>query len=157
MTFMKTALIAGSFDPITMGHYDIIKRASALFDRVIVCIFQNANKSGEFSIERRLELLKLAISDLPNVSADSSDALLADYVEEHKIDAVVKGIRNAIDFDYEWNMAMINRHFSSKVETVFLPANNQYLHISSSLVRELLHRGKPIADYLPPRLRNTTL
>ncbi len=154
---MKTVLIAGSFDPITLGHYDMIKRASALFDRVVVCIFINASKSGEFSIERRLELLNIALGDLPNVTTDSSDALLADYVEEHNIDAVVKGIRNATDFDYEWNMAMINRHFSSKVETVFLPANNEYLHISSSLVRELMHRGKPIAQYLPPRLRDIVL
>ncbi len=154
---MKTALVAGSFDPITLGHYDIIARASALFDQVVVCILNNASKQGHYPIEKRIDFLKTALADLPNVCVDYSDALLADYVAQKNIDVVVKGVRNTTDFEYEWNMAVINRQLNHKLETLFLPAKTEYLHISSSLVRELLRHNKPVNEYLPVLLRNTKL
>ncbi len=154
---MKTVLIPGSFDPVTMGHYDVIERASKLFDRVVVCIFHNAKKQGYYPIEKRIEYLKAAVSDLANVEIDVCDGLVADYVDTHSIDAVVKGVRNTTDFEYEWSMALTNRRLSQNVETIFLPAKPEYLHISSSLVRELMRYQKPISDFLPPNLRKNGL
>ncbi len=146
---MRTALVPGSFDPITLGHYDIVKRSALLFDRVIVTIFHNSSKQGLFPIEKRLEFLRLTFADLPNVEVDTSESLLAEYVEQKKIDAVIKGVRNGTDFDYEYAMALMNQSISSKVETLFLPARNEHQYICSSLVRELLHYNKPVTAYLP--------
>ncbi len=146
---MKTALVPGSFDPVTLGHYDIVQRIAKLFDRVIVTVFHNSAKAGLFPIEKRLEFLRLTFAEFPNVEVDASDSLLAEYVEKKQIDVVIKGVRNGTDFDYEYGMALINQNLSSKVETLFLPARNEHQYICSSLVRELLYHKKSPTAYLP--------
>lgn len=151
---MKTALIPGSFDPITLGHFDIIRRSAQLFDRVVVVIFHNAAKSALFSLEQRLEMIRTAVRELPNVAVDASEEMLADYVAQKQIDVIVKGVRNGTDFDYENNMALINRQLCPRAETMLLPASQAYQHICSSLVRELIRHQKPFIDLLPPALRS---
>ncbi len=152
---MKTALIPGSFDPITLGHYDIIVRSAKLFDRVIVAIFHNSEKKDFFPIERRLELAQIAVRDLPNVEvAACTDTLLVDFAKEHGVDAIVKGVRNGTDFTYEYDLSLINRTLFPTLETVFLPAKAEHQHLSSTFLREMIRYRQPIADYLPPNLRD---
>ena len=147
---MKRALVPGSYDPVTVGHMDLIRRAAALFDEVHAVIFVNAEKKGGFfAPEERLTALKLACSSLPNVKAWIDSGMLIDYAAEHNIDAIVKGARNASDFDYELSLAMINRGWDEEAETVILPARQEFLHISSSCVRELIRYHRPLSGYVP--------
>ena len=147
---MRTAICSGSFDPITLGHLDIIRRAAACFDRVCVCVSPNAEKRNQmFTPEQKLQLVRTAVADLPNVAAEHYTGLLAQYARDKGACVLVKGLRNATDFDQEYQMASINRGILPGLETVFLPASPAYQHFSSTMVREMLRYGQPMEQYVP--------
>ena len=147
---MRTAICSGSFDPITLGHLDIIRRAAACFDRVCVCVSPNAEKRNQmFTPEQKLQLVRTAVADLPNVEAESYCGLLADYARKKQAQVLVKGIRNATDFDMEYQMAAINKGLWPQLETVFLPASAPYQHFSSTMVREMIRYGQDMTRYVP--------
>lgn len=146
---MRTAVCSGSFDPITLGHYDIIARAAACFDRVWVCVSPNAEKKSQmFTPEQKLTLVRAAVADLPNVTAELYAGLLADYAVARRADAIVRGVRNGADFDAEYQLALINRGLRG-VETLLMPASAPYQHFSSSMAREMIRYRQPLENYLP--------
>ena len=134
---MKVAVYPGSFDPVTNGHLDIIKRSAKLFDKVIVAVLQNQSKNPIFDIGERLDLLKLVTKDIQNVEVDCFSGLLVDYVNQKGINSIVKGLRAVSDFEYEFQMALMNRKLNSDVETVFMMTSSEYSYLSSSLVKEV--------------------
>ena len=148
---MKIAVCPGSFDPITKGHLDIIKRASKLFDRVIVVVMTNAAKSPLFTQVERMDLLQRAITDagIDNVIVDCYDGLLADYVKMRNATAIVKGLRAMSDFEYEFQMALTNRKIYPEAETVFLTTAAENMYLSSSLVKQVGKLGGDISDFVP--------
>lgn len=148
---MKLAICPGSFDPVTLGHLDIITRASKLFDRVIVVVMSNSAKSPLFSQVERMELLQKTISSvgLDNVSVDCYDGLLADYAKLRNATAIVKGLRAVSDFEYEFQMALTNRKLYPEAETVFLTTAAENLYLSSSLVKQIGRLDGDIADFVP--------
>ena len=134
----KKALYAGSFDPVTMGHLDIIRRAAKLCDELVVGVIRNPQKSSMFTEEERIEMIKLSTSDLPNVRVDAFSGLLADYVNSNDFDIVIRGLRGTTDFDSEIQMAQLHSIlYNGKVETVFLMTSPEYSFISSSMVKEV--------------------
>lgn len=146
--FIRTAVIPGSFDPITMGHLDIIERAASMFDRVYVTAFSNADKAGSmFSSDEKLHMLRLATSHLDNVICSVESGLTAVFAKEHDA-VIVKGIRNGTDLDYEMTMYGINRAVEG-VDTVFIPAKQEYMHISSTFVREMLRYEHDFTGLVP--------
>ena len=148
---MTTAICPGSFDPITLGHLDIIRRASGLFDRVIVVVMTNAAKTPLFSQDERVDLIGRVIKEegLLNVEVDSYNGLLADYAKARQADAIVKGLRAMSDFEYEFQMALTNRKLNSHAETVFLTTTAEHMYLSSSLVKEVAHFGGDISGFVP--------
>ena len=147
---MKTAICSGSFDPITLGHLDVIRRAAAIFDRVCVCVSPNAEKKNQmFTPEQKLLLVQTAVADLPNVEAELFPGLLADFAVDHGASVIVRGIRNVTDMDVEYQMALINRGIHPELETLFLPASAEYQHFSSSMAREMIRYRQPLEKYLP--------
>lgn len=147
---MKIAIYPGSFDPITLGHLDIIRRAALCFDKVFVCVMDNCDKKSHmFPAEKRLEMLRRSVEELPNVEAELYRGLLADYAREKGGRVIVKGLRNATDFDLEYQMAAINRGIWAELETVFLPASVEYQHFSSTMVREMIRYRQPLEKYVP--------
>ncbi len=160
---MKTAVYPGSFDPVTKGHLNIIERAAVLFDRVIVCVMVNCDKSPLFTLEERKEHLRRVTAHLPNVTVDAYDGLLAEYADQHNCCTIVKGLRAGSDFEKEFQMAMINRKLNPKLDSLFLTAEHQYMYLSSSAVKEMGYYQADLSDFLPPeimqdfkqRIRNT--
>ena len=147
---MRTAICSGSFDPITLGHMDIIRRAAACFDRVCVCVSPNAEKKSQmFTPEQKLLLVRTAVAELPNVEAELWPGLLADFAVDHHATAIVRGVRNTSDFDGEYQLALINRGIYPQLETLLLPASAEYQHFSSSMVREMIRYHQPLERYLP--------
>ena len=147
---MKTAICSGSFDPITLGHLDVIRRAAAIFDKVCVCVSPNAEKKNQmFTPEEKLLLVRTAVEDLPNVEAELWPGLLADFAVDHGATAIVRGVRNTSDFDVEYQMALINQGIHPGLETMLLPASAAYQHFSSSMAREMIRYGQPLEQYLP--------
>ena len=150
---MKIAVCSGSFDPITLGHLDIIRRAAACFDQVYVCVSANAEKSNQmFTPQQKLELVETAVADLENVKAELLSGLLADYVVNRGATIIVRGARNATDFDVEAQLALINRDIHPEIETVILPANPVYQYFSSTMVREMIRYHQPLEKYLPAQI-----
>ena len=145
---MRKAVCPGSFDPVTNGHVDIIGRAAALFDEVIVMIAFNANKAGLFSVDERIEMLHEVTGAWPNVVVDSYSGLLVDFCRDRGIPAVVKGLRAVSDFDYELQMAQMNRQLAG-VETLFVPTSATYSYLSSSLLKEVAALGGDVAGLVP--------
>ena len=143
------ALICGSFDPVTNGHLDIIKRAAAIFDSVTVGIFVNSAKKYFFDLSERVEMLTEATKEIKNVLIDTSEGYVADYVKENGIDVIVKGVRNSVDFEYEANMARINKQLYSGAETLLLVAPAETEELSSSLVKESFAKGEDVSRYVP--------
>jgi pantetheine-phosphate adenylyltransferase len=146
---MSTAIYPGSFDPVTLGHLNIIKRASQCFDKLIVCVMINSSKKGMFTPEERVELLRRATARFPNVEVDFSDELLAAYAKRRKAHVVVKGLRAVSDFEQEVQMAVINRKLNPRLETMFLASSEKYTYLSSSIVKELARYGADLAEFLP--------
>ena len=147
---MRTAICSGSFDPITLGHLDIIRRAAACFDLVYVCVSPNASKNNQmFTPEEKLRMVELAVADLPTVKAELFQGLLADYAVEHGANVIVRGVRNATDFDVEYQLAQINGGIHPGLESMMLPASPQYQHFSSSMAREMIRYKQPLENYLP--------
>ena len=147
---MRTAICSGSFDPITLGHLDIIRRAAVCFDRVCVCVSPNAEKKNQmFTPEEKLLLVRTAVEDLPNVEAELWPGLLADFAVDHGATAIVRGVRNTSDFDVEYQLALINQDIHPGLETMLLPASAAYQHFSSSMAREMIRYGQPLEAYLP--------
>ena len=145
---MKNAVIAGTFDPVTIGHLDIIKRAASMFDKVTVGVFENAAKSTMFSAEVRTEAMRASVSDIPNVTVEpASDITLADFAKTHDA-VIVKVIRNSLDADYEISLAEINME-TGGVETVMLATSSGLSFVSSTFVREMIKYGKPYEKYVP--------
>ena len=147
---MRTAICSGSFDPITLGHMDIIRRAAACFDRVCGCVSPNAEKKSQmFTPEQKLLLVRTAVAELPNVEAELWPGLLADFAVDHHATAIVRGVRNTSDFDGEYQLALINRGIYPQLETLLLPASAEYQHFSSSMAREMIRYHQPLERYLP--------
>ena len=147
---MKIAIYPGSFDPITIGHLNIIHRAAKIFDKVIVCVMVNAGKSSSmFTQEERVDLIRRVTGDLPNVEVDCSRELLAEYARRRGASIIVKGLRAGSDFEYEFQMAQINHKLNSSLDTVFLGSEHQFMYLSSSMVRELGFYEVELQDFLP--------
>ena len=146
---MKTAIYPGSFDPVTSGHLNIIRRAARIFDKVVVCVMVNAGKNPMFTLDERVELIRRVTSDIPNVEVDSSNELLANYAKKRNISVIIKGLRAGSDFENEFQMALINHKINPDLDTMFLTAESQYMYLSSSTVKELGNYGVDLSDFLP--------
>ncbi len=148
---MKTAIYPGSFDPITLGHLNIIKRAAVCFDRLIVCVLVNSEKvnRGLFTEAERVELIRKVVAKLPNVEVDSSNTLIAEYARQKRACTLVKGLRAVSDYESELQMALINRRLNPRLETMFLPSSPKYTYVSSSMVKEMARYGADLSDFLP--------
>lgn len=148
---MKTAIYPGSFDPITLGHLNIIKRAAACFDKLIVCVMVNAEKAdrGLFTPDERVELIRRTVEKLPNVEVDRSSMLVAEYAREKRACTLIKGLRAVSDYEYELQMALINRKLNPRLETMFIPSSAKYTYISSSVVKEMASYGADLSDFVP--------
>lgn len=151
---MSIAIYPGSFDPVTLGHLNIIKRASQCFEKVIVCVMVNSNKTGVFTPEERVELLRRSTARFPNVEVDFSDGLLADYAKKRKAHVVVKGLRAVSDFEQEVQMAVINRKLNPQLETMFLASSEKYTYLSSTIVKEMARYGADLSDFVPREIVN---
>lgn len=146
---MKIAIYPGSFDPVTAGHLNIIRRAAGIFDKLIVCVMVNAGKNPMFSLEERVALIRRITLDLPNVEVDCSDELLAEYAKRKGSCVIVKGLRAGSDFENEFTMAMVNRKLNPELDTMFLTAEHQYMYLSSSTVKELGSYDVDLSEFLP--------
>ena len=146
---MTTAIYPGSFDPITLGHLNLIRRAARIFDRVVVCVMVNSAKKPMFTREERLELISRVIERLPNVSADTSNTLLAEYVKRYENPVLIKGLRAVSDFESEFQLALINNRLNQRLDTVFLPSDAKYTYISSSVVKEMARYGADLSKFVP--------
>ena len=149
---MRTVIYPGSFDPLTNGHLDLIQRAAKLFDQVIVAVAKNDGKSPLFSLTERLELVAHAIEHLPNVSADSFDGLLVDYVEQRQGHAVVRGLRAVSDFEFEFQLALMNRKLNERIETIFMMPKDTYTFLSSRIVKEIARLGGDVRAFVPEQV-----
>ena len=147
---MKLAVCPGSFDPITVGHLDLVERAAAIFDRVVVCVMVNGEKHPMFTLEERLEMIRGAVAHMPGVEAAVCGGLLADFARERGAAALVKGARSSAALDWEFQMAQINRDLCPRLDTVILPARPCHLHISSTMVREMIRYRQSLDGCVPP-------
>ena len=149
---MKIAIYPGSFDPVTSGHLNIIRRAANIFDKLIVCVMVNAGKNPMFTQEERAELIRRVTGDLPNVEVDCSDELLADYARRRGSCVILKSLRAGSDFENEFQMALINHKINPDLDTMFLTASSEYMYLSSSAVKELGTYGVDLSDFLPAEI-----
>ena len=145
----RIAVCPGSFDPITIGHLDIIKRASFMFDKLIIVVMKNINKTGSFSDTERKELILKCVSDIENVEVDIYDGLLADYAKKVNACAIIKGLRAMSDFEYEFQMALTNKKLNPDIETLFLTTSAENMYLSSSMVKQIASMGGDISDFVP--------
>ena len=147
---MKTAIYPGSFDPVTLGHLNIIKRAALCFDRLVVCVMVNAEKPGGlFTPDERVDLLRRVTERLPNVEVDQYTGLVAEYARLQKACTLVKGLRAVSDYEKELQMALINRKLNPRLDTMFLPSSAKYTYLSSSVVKEMGRYGADLSDFVP--------
>lgn len=149
---MKIAIYPGSFDPVTSGHLNIIRRAANIFDKLIVCVMVNGGKNPMFTQEERVELIRQVTSDIPNVEVDCSHELLAEYAKRKGSCVIVKGLRAGSDFENEFQMAMINHKINPNLDTMFLTAEHQYMYMSSSTVKELGGYDVDLSEFLPEQI-----
>jgi pantetheine-phosphate adenylyltransferase len=145
---VRRAVCPGSFDPVTNGHVDVINRAARLYDELVVAVLVNPGKAGLFSVDERMELLRDACAGLPNVRVDSFEGLLVDYCRAHDVPVIVKGLRAVSDFEYELQMAQMNRELAG-IETLFVPTAPQVGHLSSSLVKQIAQFGGDVSTLVP--------
>ena len=153
----RIAIYPGSFDPLTLGHLNIIERGLATFDRLIVAIVSNPNKAPLFSVEERKQMIRDATQNDPRVEVDSFQGLLVDYVASKKTNIVMRGLRAVQDFEYEFEMAMMNRRLMPKLEIVFLMTDDAFFYISSSMVREVAKLGGDVKSFVPPQVHKHLL
>lgn len=154
---MKIAIYPGSFDPVTLGHLDIIERASELFDKLIVVVMHNVSKFPIFTAEERVHLLRCVTDHLPNVEIDGYSGLLADYAGKRGACTIVKGLRAMSDFENEFSMALTNRKLNPDVDTAFLMTSAEYMYLSSSMVKDIALHGGSIAGFVPPKIEKEIL
>jgi pantetheine-phosphate adenylyltransferase len=150
---MRTAIYPGSFDPLTNGHLDIIQRAARLFDHVIVAVARNEGKKPLFSLKERLSLVQQSLHDFPNVQADSFDILLVDYAQQKKAQAIIRGLRAVSDFEFEFQLALMNRKLNGQVETMFMMPRETYTFLSSRIVKEIARLGGNVEVFVPQHVR----
>lgn len=150
---MRTVIYAGSFDPITYGHLDVAQRAAKLFDRVIVAVAQNDGKEPLFSLAERKALVARAIRHIPNAEADSFTGLLADYVVKRRAQAVLRGLRAVSDFEFEFQLALMNRKLNDRIETIFMMPKDTFVFLSSRMVKEIARLGGEVNPFVPPHVR----
>ena len=149
---MKTAIYPGSFDPVTLGHYDIIERSSKIFDKLIVGVLNNSAKSPLFSVEERVNMLKDVTSHFPNVEVQSFAGLLIDFVRSNDANVIVRGLRAITDLEYELQLAQMNRVIAPEIDTLFLTTNLKYAYLSSSMAKEVAMYGGDISSFLSPEI-----
>ncbi len=154
---MKTAIYPGTFDPITNGHLDVIQRAAELFDRVIVLVAKNTTKAPLFTEQERVAMVTGAVKGFGNVSVDRFDGLLVDYARRKKAIAVVRGLRAVSDFEYEFQMALMNRKLAEEITTVFLMPHEKYTYLNSGIVREIARAGGDISEFVPREVKKMLL
>ena len=154
---MRTAIYPGSFDPLTNGHLDVIQRAAKLFDRVIVAVAQNDSKQPLFTLAERLALVKAAIKHFPHVEADSFDGLLIEYAARQKAQAVVRGLRAVSDFEFEFQLALMNRKLNENVEAIFMMPKDTYTFLSSRIVKEIARLGGDVSSFVPPHVQTALI
>lgn len=154
---MRTAIYPGSFDPLTNGHLDVIQRAAKLFDRVIVAVAENEGKHPLFGLEERREMVRSAVAHLPVVECDSFDGLLVNYVDRMGGHAIIRGLRAVSDFEFEFQLALMNRKLNERVETIFMMPRDTYTFISSRIVKEIARLGGDITEFVPPNVRASLL
>ncbi len=144
------AMVPGSFDPLTVGHLDILERSLHLFSEIVVVVAASVHKTGLFTVEERVEMIRKTVKKYKSIRVDAWDGLIMDYARKHKVGAVVRGLRAASDFEYEFMMAGMNKKLNPKVETVFMMTSENVYFVSSSAIRELVHFGSDVAPYVPP-------
>lgn len=149
---MRTVIYPGSFDPFTNGHLDLVHRAAKLFDHVIVAVAKNEGKGPFFSLDERLSLIRQSIADQSNVTADTFDGLLVDYVEKRGGQAVIRGLRAVSDFEFEFQLALMNRKLNERVETIFMMPKDTYTFLSSRIVKEIARLGGDVSAFVPPHV-----
>ena len=154
---MRRAVFAGSFDPVTTGHIDIVERAAAMFDELIVCIFHNVQKEGCFPLDDRVQFLREAVAHVPNARVDVFSGLLTDYMKQQNARVVVRGLRSVKDFEYEENHAAMVRHLMPESDTIFLLTRPDLTFVSSSGVRELIRFRGPVQGIVPPSVERAIL
>jgi pantetheine-phosphate adenylyltransferase len=150
---MRTAIYPGSFDPITNGHLDVLQRATKLFDRVVVAVAKSESKHPLFTLEERAQMVAHAIRHLPNVEADSFEGLLVAYVERRSAQAVVRGLRAVSDFEFEFQLALMNRKLNERIETIFMMPKDTYTFLSSRIVKEIAQLGGDVSAFVPAHVR----
>ena len=146
---MKIAIYPGSFDPITLGHLDIVRRAAGIFDKLIICVMVNAEKNPMFNLEERLAMVKKVTAKFENVEADTADMLLVEYAKSKGANVIVKGLRVISDYERECQMALMNKKINPALDTLFLPATEQHTYLSSSLVKEMAKYGADLSECVP--------
>lgn len=147
---MRTVIYPGSFDPLTNGHLDVIQRATKLFDKVIVAVAQNESKNPLFTLAERVQLVAGCVQHLPNVEADKFDGLLVDYVEKRSAEAIIRGLRAISDFEFEFQLALMNRKLNERIETIFMMPKDTYTFLSSRIVKEIARLGGDVTEFVPP-------
>jgi pantetheine-phosphate adenylyltransferase len=150
---MRTAIYPGSFDPLTNGHLDVVQRAAKLFDRVIVAVAENESKNPLFTLKERVALVKNAVGALPNVEADAFDGLLVEYVAAKNARAIVRGLRAVSDFEFEFQLALMNRKLDENIETIFMMPKDTYTFLSSRIVKEIARLGGDVSQFVPPNVQ----
>src|SRR5438270_5739386 len=150
---MRTVIYPGSFDPLTNGHLDVIQRATKLFDRVIVAVALNESKSPLFTLQERMELVRRGVAELRNVEADSFDGLLVEYARRRGAQAVVRGLRAVSDFEFEFQLALMNRKLDEGIETIFMMPKDTYTFLSSRIVKEIARLGGDVHDFVPAHVK----
>jgi pantetheine-phosphate adenylyltransferase len=146
----RNAIYPGTFDPMTNGHHDLVRRASTIFDRVVVAVAANPNKAPMFSVEKRVEMARAIVGDLPRVEVMGFAGLTVDFAREHNLSVIVRGLRAVSDFEFEFQLANMTRHLSKDIETVFMTPQEQYTFISSTLVREIAVLGGDVSEFVHP-------
>jgi pantetheine-phosphate adenylyltransferase len=154
MLLMRTAIYPGSFDPLTNGHLDVVQRAAKLFDRVVVAIAKNESKNPLFTLNERLALVKQAVKHLPNVEADAFDGLLIEYVARRKAHVVVRGLRAVSDFEFEFQLALMNRKLNENIEAIFMMPKDTYTFLSSRIVKEIARLGGDVSPFVPAHVQS---
>jgi pantetheine-phosphate adenylyltransferase len=154
---MRTCIYPGTFDPITNGHLDVVARASRMFDRIVLAVAVNPGKGPLFSLEERVALIKPNLEPYPNIEVDSFDGLLVDFARRHGAIALIRGLRVLSDFEFEFQMALMNRHLDSGIETIFVMTKDAYSYTSSRLVKQVSNYGGDITPFVPPNVRDALL